>query len=98
VRNREEVRRNDGLRHHLRIARIKDEKDLIENLKALKELSKDDKNKIILREGRLIEFLVPKIVEKNAPVQELALDILTIMSQNDGTLETLDTLLFLHIP
>lgn len=83
MRNREEVRRNDGLRHHMRIMRVKDEKDLIENLKALKELGKDDKNKVLLRDGRLLEILIPKITEKNKPVQELSLDIITIMSQND---------------
>merc|ERR1712137_151768 len=83
VRNREEVRRFDGLRHILRIARVKDEKDLIEDLKCLKELSKNDRNKIILREGRLIEFLVPKVDKDNQPVQELCLDTLTIINLND---------------
>merc|ERR1712137_74016 len=83
VRNREEVRRFDGLIHVLRIARVRDEKDLLEDLKALKELSKNDRNKIMLREGRLIEFLVPKIDKENNPVQELVLDILTIMNMNE---------------
>merc|ERR1712137_568895 len=83
VRNREEVRRFDGLIHVLRIARVRDEKDLLEDLKALKELAKNDRNKIMLREGRLIEFLVPKIDKENNPVQELVLDILTIMNMNE---------------
>eukprot|EP01095_Lingulamoeba_sp_RSL-Kostka_P014208 TRINITY_DN6130_c1_g1_i1.p1 TRINITY_DN6130_c1_g1~~TRINITY_DN6130_c1_g1_i1.p1 ORF type:complete len:749 (+),score=408.19 TRINITY_DN6130_c1_g1_i1:109-2355(+) len=83
VRNREDVRRNDGLRHVLRIARVKEEKDLIEDLKALKELAKNDKNKHILREGRLLEFLVSKLLPDNQPIQELALDIITIMTTND---------------
>lgn len=86
VRNREEVRRNEGLRHHLRLMKTKEEKDLVENMKALKELAKDDRNKALLREGHLIEILIPKIVEKNPPIQEHSLDILTIMSLNDGIL------------
>ena len=41
VRNREEVRKCDGLRHCLRIVKVKEERDLIEDLKALKELAKN---------------------------------------------------------
>ena len=35
VRNREEVRLYDGLRHFLRIVRVQDDKDLIEDLKVI---------------------------------------------------------------
>jgi HEAT repeat protein len=83
VRNREEVRKCDGLRHCLRIVKVKEERDLIEDLKALKELAKNDKNKVVLREGRLIESVVPMILPPNQPIQELVLDLLCIMSMND---------------
>eukprot|EP01094_Clydonella_sp_ATCC50884_P006639 TRINITY_DN1585_c0_g1_i7.p1 TRINITY_DN1585_c0_g1~~TRINITY_DN1585_c0_g1_i7.p1 ORF type:complete len:1069 (+),score=466.60 TRINITY_DN1585_c0_g1_i7:129-3209(+) len=83
VRNRDEVRKQEGLRHCLRIVKASDQEDLVNDLKALKELCKNEKNKVILRDGRLIEQIVPKILPENQPVQEQVLDIIAIISMND---------------
>lgn len=84
VRNRDEVRRQDGLRHVFRIAKVKDEKDLTECLKCLRELCKNDSSRIIFRDGKLIEFIISHLEkEQSAMIQELLLDILTILNIND---------------
>ena len=84
VRNRGEVRRHNGLLIILRfVQEIKDDLDLLSSLNAIKELAKNDINKVKFRDGKLIERLVALIEKFNRPFQELALDILFIVNMND---------------
>jgi hypothetical protein len=81
--NRDDIRKHDGLPLFLRLLALKDQKNKIEDLKALKECSKNATNQSVLRDGKLLEALIPMILPDNEPVQMPALDTLFIMTLNN---------------
>jgi hypothetical protein len=81
--NRDKIRESEGIPLLLRINQVRDETHLKNNLKALKELGKNEKNNIILRDGGLIEFAIQTIPLGDSVLKQLCLDIITILTLNN---------------